>query len=84
MSEIDETRAKLSALEKTRGTQMGTVRIKHDAVGTALTAASNNDPNAAKAWTGQTKVRTSPRRSRRRPARRSIPASTASGGTRAA
>jgi len=58
VSEIDQVRAKLSTLEKTRNTQMATVRIKHGAVGTALTSASNNDPNAAKAWTGATQTRT--------------------------
>ena len=85
VSDIDQTRAKLSALEKTRATQMGAVRIKHNAVGTALTSASNNDPNAAKAWTGKTKVRAVPPQV---PATTGAPLesppSTASGGTRAA
>ena len=57
VSEIDQVRARLAALEKTRNTQMATLRIKHGAVGTALTSASNNDPNAAKAWTGATQER---------------------------
>ena len=58
VSDIDQLRAQLLGLEKTRSVQLGTLHIKHDAVSTACTVASNNDPQAAKAWTGKTVTRT--------------------------
>jgi len=59
-TEIDQTRAKLAGLEKTRGTQLGVVHLKHDGVVAALNAASNNDPDVAKAWVGKTVARAKP------------------------
>ena len=52
--------AQIKTLETTRETQVATVRLKHDAVETACNTASNNDPEAAKAWTGKTKSRAKP------------------------
>jgi len=60
VSDIDQLRVKLQGLEKTRSVQLGTLHIKHDAVSTACTVASNNDPQAAKLWTGQTTERVKP------------------------
>jgi len=57
VSDIDQLRVQLQGLEKTRSVQLGTLHIKHDAVSTACTVASNNDPTAAKLWTGQTSER---------------------------
>ena len=54
---IDQIHAQLRTLETTREGQVATVRLKHDAVETACNTASNNDPEAAKAWTGKTKSR---------------------------
>jgi hypothetical protein len=60
VSDIDQLRVQLQGLEKTRSVQLGTPHIKHDAVSTACTVASNNDPQAAKLWTGQTAERVKP------------------------
>ncbi len=60
VSKIDQTRALLLALDKTRTTQVGIVRIKHDGVEAALNTASNGDPTAAHAWVGKTKTRALP------------------------
>jgi hypothetical protein len=58
LAELDLARVKVQTLEQTRNVQLGTLHIKHDAVGTACTASSNNDLEAAHAWTGNTVTRT--------------------------
>src|SRR6185437_14618905 len=52
--------AEVRTLKTTRVQQIGTVRLKHDNVATALNAASNGDPTAAQAWVGKTKARAKP------------------------
>ena len=59
-AKIGQLWAQIKTLETTRETQVATVRLKHDAVETACNTASNNDPEAAKAWTGKTKSRAKP------------------------
>jgi hypothetical protein len=60
VTKIDQTHALLATLVTTRGTQLGTVYLKHEGVETALNTASNGDPVAAQAWTGKTKTRAAP------------------------
>ena len=55
-----QTKALLASLDGQRQDQAVTVRLKHTAVESALNIASNNDPTAAKAWVGETKVRAKP------------------------
>jgi hypothetical protein len=59
-TQLTQARALVSTLEGKRATQMVTVRLTHDTVESTLNTACNNDPVAAKAWTGATKQRTPP------------------------
>ncbi len=59
-SQLNEARALVATLEGTRDAQMATLRLKHDSVESAVNVASDNDPVAAKAWTGQTKTKAKP------------------------
>ena len=60
LGKIDVVHAQLSTLETTRDTQIVTVRLKHDAVESALNVSSNGDPQVAEAWVGKTKTRAKP------------------------
>jgi hypothetical protein len=54
---VTEIHAQLTTAEGVRDNQLVTVRLKHQAVETALNSASNGDPAAAEAWTGKAKTR---------------------------
>jgi hypothetical protein len=58
--QIVQILAQLRTLERTRGSQIVVVQLKHNAVVTALDTASNNDPEVAAAWVGKTKSRAKP------------------------
>ncbi len=60
VGKVANVEAELATLKKTRAVQLGTVRLKHDAVATAVSSASNNDPQAAQAWVGKTRTRAKP------------------------
>ncbi len=59
-SQLNEARALVATLEGKRDTRMATLRLKHDSVESAVNTASNNDPAAARAWTGETKTKAKP------------------------
>jgi hypothetical protein len=59
-TQLTQARALVATLEGKRETQIVTVRLKHDTVESTLNTVCNNDPVAAKAWTGSTKQRTAP------------------------
>ena len=59
-TQLTAARALVATLEGKRSTQEVTVRLKHDTVESTLNTASNNDPAAAKAWTGGIKQRAKP------------------------
>jgi hypothetical protein len=56
-TQLDQAKALVSTLEGKRTTQMVTVRLTHATVESTLNTVCNNDPVAAKAWTGATKQR---------------------------
>ena len=58
--QLDEARALVASLEGKRDAEMVTLRLTHNSVESAVNTASNNDPVAAKAWTGQTKEKAKP------------------------
>jgi hypothetical protein len=59
-TQLNQARALVSTLEAKRASQMVTVRLTHDTVESTLNTVCNNDPVAAKAWTGDTKQRATP------------------------
>jgi hypothetical protein len=59
-TQLGQARALVATLEGKRDSQAITVRLKHDTVESTLNTVSNNDPVAAKAWTGDNKQRTKP------------------------
>jgi hypothetical protein len=59
-TQLTQAKALVSTLEGTRATQIVTVRLKHATVASTLNTVCNNDPVAAKAWTGASKQRTPP------------------------
>jgi hypothetical protein len=59
-TQLTQAQALVSALEGKRDAQIVTVRLKHENVESTLNTVSNNDPVAAKAWTGETKQRAKP------------------------
>ena len=60
LGKIDNIEAEAATLKATRDVQVGTVRIKHDSVRSALNTASNGDSQAAQAWVGKLKARAKP------------------------
>jgi hypothetical protein len=60
LTKIAKLHAELAVTEKSRDEKMLTVRIKHDAVETALNTDANGDPEAAKKWVGKTRERAKP------------------------
>jgi len=59
-TELTQAKALVATLEGTKQAQMVTVHLKHDSVESTLNTVCNNDPVAAKAWTGANKQRTMP------------------------
>ena len=59
-TQLSQAKALVSTLEGKRTTQMVTVRLTHDTVESTLNTVCNNDPVAAKAWTGANKQRATP------------------------
>jgi hypothetical protein len=59
-TELTQARALVATLEGKRDAQMVTVHLKHDTVESTLNTVCNNDPVAAKAWTGENKQRAKP------------------------
>jgi len=59
-TQLTQARALVATLEGKRGIQIVTVRLKHRTVESMLNTVCNNDPVAAKAWTGDSKQRAKP------------------------
>ncbi len=59
-TQLTQAKALVATLEGKRESEMVTVRLTHDTVESTLNTLCNNDPVAAKAWTGETKQRATP------------------------
>ena len=59
-TQLTQAKALVSTLEGKRASQLVTVRLTHDTVESTVNTVCNNDPVAAKAWTGGTKQRATP------------------------
>jgi hypothetical protein len=59
-TELTQARALVGTLEAKRDAQMVTVHLKHDNLESTLNTVCNNDPVAAKTWTGESKQRAKP------------------------
>ncbi len=59
-TQLTQAKALVLSLEGKRESEMVTVRLTHNTVESTLNTVCNNDPVAAKAWTGETKQRATP------------------------